>query len=453
MPPFCRFSRVFLAFPGKPSLLGGQERFVTVSFFTLGCKVNQYETQYLAQCFAQKGYQIVEGETAQVLVINSCTVTAMSDKKARQLLHRLRRKNPDSILVLCGCFPQAFPDQAAALDADVITGNTNRTEIPDLVEQARQNKVIKHRPHPLGELFEPMQVQGLARHTRAFLKIQDGCDRYCTYCIIPTARGHSRSKPLDALAREAQLLADQGYREIVLTGIDLTSYGRELGLTLSDAVAAASKPEGICRVRLGSLEPDEISQEEIDALAQCSKLCPQFHLSLQSGCDATLKRMGRRYDSAFYRDLLLRLRAAFPHCSFTTDVMVGFAGETQEEFEQSKAFITKCGFAQIHLFPYSIRPGTPAAKLPQVPDYIKTNRMAEMEQVAQEAWNAFLQAGIGQVQQVLLESTLTPRGRLGHTANYRPVAVPVHQGNRGELVQVQIQEAGNEFCFGRVLEK
>ena len=426
---------------------------MTVSFFTLGCKVNQYETQYLAQCFAKEGYRIVEGETAQVLVINSCTVTAMSDKKARQLLHRLRRKNPDSILVLCGCFPQAFPEQVAALDADVITGNTNRAELPALVKQARQSRVAKHCPHPVGELFEPMQVPGLAHHTRAFLKIQDGCDRYCTYCIIPTARGHSRSKPLKELAQEARLLANQGYREIVLTGIDLTSYGKELGISLADAVAAASEPEGICRVRLGSLEPDEMTEKEIAALAQCSKLCPQFHLSLQSGCDSTLKRMGRRYDSAFYADLLLRLRTAFPGCCFTTDVMVGFAGETEEEFAQSKAFVKQCGFAQIHLFPYSIRPGTPAAKLPQVPDYIKTRRMAEMEQVAQEAWNHFLQSGVGKTQQVLLESTLTPQGRLGHTADYRPVAVALPCPDRGELVQVQIQGAGKEACFGIVLEK
>ena len=442
-----------LLFPASLPVLGGKERFVTVSFFTFGCKVNQYETQYLARCFAKEGYQIVEGETAQVLVINSCTVTGMSDKKARQLLHRLRRKNPDSILVLCGCFPQAFPEQAAALEADVITGNTNRAQLPALVEQARKEKVIRHLPHPVGERFEPMEVHGLARHTRAFLKIQDGCERHCTYCIIPTARGHNRSKPLPALAEEAALLARQGYREIVLTGIDLTSYGRELGLRLSDAVAAASRPEGICRVRLGSLEPDEITDGEIAALAQCPKLCPQFHLSLQSGCDATLKRMGRRYDSAFYAGLLRRLRAAFPGCSFTTDVMVGFAGETEEEFAQSKAFVEQCGFAQIHLFPYSIRPGTPAAKLPQVPDYIKSRRMAQMEQVAQTAWNRFLEAGVGQVQQVLLESTLTPQGRLGHTADYRPVAVALPCPDRGNLVSVQIQGTGKEACFGIVLEK
>ena len=425
---------------------------MTVSFFTLGCKVNQYETQYLAQCFAKEGYQIVQGETAEVLVINSCTVTAMSDKKARQLLHRLRRKNPDSILVLCGCFPQAFPQKAAGLDVDVITGNTNRKELPALVSQARQKKIIRHLPHPAGEGFEPMQVGGLARHTRAFLKIQDGCDRYCTYCIIPTARGHSRSKPIKDLEEEAFLLAEQGYREIVLTGIDLTSYGREFGLSLSDAVAAASKPEGICRVRLGSLEPDEITDSEIQALAACSKLCPQFHLSLQSGCSATLKRMGRRYDSAFYADLLKRLRAAFPGCSFTTDVMVGFAGETEEEFAKSKAFVRQCGFAQIHLFPYSIRPGTPAAKLPQVPDAVKSRRMKEMEQVAQQAWASFLQEGIGTVQQVLLESTLTPMGRLGHTADYRPVVVGFPCPQRGELVPVEILQAEKDACFGRVLE-
>ena len=206
-------------------------------------------------------------------------------------------------------------------------------------------------------------------------------------------------------------------------------------------------------MRLGSLEPDEITDGEIAALAQCPKLCPQFHLSLQSGCDATLKRMGRRYDSAFYAGLLRRLRAAFPGCSFTTDVMVGFAGETEEEFAQSKSFVEQCGFAQIHLFPYSIRPGTPAAKLPQVPDYIKSRRMAQMEQVAQTAWNRFLEAGVGQVQQVLLESTLTPQGRLGHTADYRPVAVALPCPDRGNLVSVQIQGTGKEACFGIVLEK
>ena len=230
MPPFCRFSRVFLVFPGKPSLLGGKERFVTVSFFTLGCKVNQYETQYLANVLHKKAIKLWRERLHRCWSSIPVPSLPCPTKKARQLLHRLRRKNPDSILVLCGCFPQAFPDQAAALDADVITGNTNRTEIPDLVEQARQNKVIKHRPHPLGELFEPMQVQGLARHTRAFFKNPGWLRPVLHLLHYP----HSpRPQPLQTSGRVSpgsQLLADQGYREIVLTGIDLTSYGRELGV-------------------------------------------------------------------------------------------------------------------------------------------------------------------------------------------------------------------------------
>ena len=340
------------------------------SVLTLGCKVNQYESQAMMNSLAEAGYEISSAPAdCDVVVVNSCTVTAMSDRKTRQIIRRARRESPGAVIVLTGCMSQAFPDAAKQLaEADVILGNSNRSSLlPDIQKfLATRNRVFDVIPHH--HSFEPLSVGQYRERTRAFLKIEDGCNRFCSYCIIPYARGRVRSKPLDDLKQELSSLAAHGYREVVLTGINLSAYGQESGLTLCDAVDAACAQEGVERVRLGSLEPERLDAPVIARLKRQEKLCPQFHLSLQSGCDATLRRMNRHYTAEEYRTIVKNLREAFPNAAVTTDIMVGFPGETEEEFAESLAFEREIGFAKVHVFIYSRRSGTAAAAAPrQVP--------------------------------------------------------------------------------------
>ena len=398
------------------------------AFFTLGCKVNQYETDVLKQLFAAAGFDIVDpaDDTADVYVINSCTVTATGDQKSRQALRRFRRKNPGAVLCLTGCFPQAYPDAAQRLpEADIITGTGNRHAILPAVRArlAGGARTVDVLPHQKGQAFEKMRLQGSIARTRAFVKIQDGCARRCAYCIIPTARGPLRSKPLAELTQELLELAGAGYREVVLVGINLSCYGKDLGGTLLDALAAACAVPGIERVRLGSLEPEQLSADTIAALAALPKLCPQFHLSLQSGCDATLARMRRQYRTQDYLQMVQNLRAAFPNCAITTDMMVGFPGEDPAEFAQSLFFAGEIEFAQMHVFAYSARPGTPAAAMcGQLPAEEKRRRSGEMTALAQRSRDAFLRAQLGRPLRVLLE-TPVPGGWEGYSENYTPVRV------------------------------
>ena len=313
-----------------------------VAFYTLGCKVNQYETEVLSARFAAEGFDVVPGHApgCDVYVVGSCTVTAEGDRKTRQAVRRFRRENPGAIVVLTGCYPQAFPAQAAAVqEADIITGARNRAALPQLVRafSLDRQRIVSIPQHEKGEDFESCSAADFGVRTRAFLKIQDGCDNWCSYCIIPAARGPVRSKPMPELQSELLTLARNGYREIVLTGINLSNYGREWGLHLSDAVLAAAATPGVERVRLGSIEPDLLTPQEIYRLAEgCGgKLCPQFHLSLQSGCDATLRRMNRHYDTTQYRAVAEAVRKAFPGAALTTDMMVGFAGETEVDHQES----------------------------------------------------------------------------------------------------------------------
>jgi len=427
------------------------------AFYTLGCKVNQYETSALEQQFAARGFTIVDtAENADVYVLNSCTVTAQGDKKSRQLLRRFRRQNPGAVVVLCGCFPQAFPREAEAIpEADIVVGSTGRSRLAGLVEQRlktrgeRAERLVSILPHHKGEIFEPLRVEGYSARTRAFVKIQDGCERYCAYCIIPTARGPVRSKPLEDLRPELQGLAEAGYREVVLVGINLSSYGTDLGLRLLDAVRLACSVPGIHRVRLGSLEPELLTPEDIGQLARLPKLCPQFHLSLQSGCDETLKRMRRHYNTALYRRIVRDLRGAFPGCAITTDIMVGFPGETGGEFAQSLDFAREIGFARAHVFAYSKRPGTLAAKLEgQIEEPVKASRSKEMIAATDTARRAFLQSQAGTQAEVLLETKL-PDGRWeGHTPNYTPVRVEAPDGQSGRILPVRITGAEQDWCVG-----
>ena len=425
----------------------------SVAFYTLGCKVNQYETQILMEQFYQAGYQVVPcDELADVYVVNSCTVTATSDKKTRQALRRFKRQNPSGVVALTGCFPQAFAQQAQEIpEADVITGAYNRGDLLRAIEAFRTSgeRVVRITPHQRGEAFEPMRAHAFQEHTRAFVKIQDGCERYCAYCIIPTARGPVRSKPLDQLKLELLELARAGYREVVLVGINLSCYGKDLGLHLLDAIALACTTDGIQRVRLGSLEPELLGTQEIQRMSQFERLCPQFHLSLQSGCDATLRRMNRHYDCQEYRRIVSDLRTAFPNAAITTDIMVGFPGESQEEFRQSLDFAREIAFAKVHVFAYSVRPGTRAAGMPdQVDQHEKNLRSHLMAQVTQETRQAFLAQQVGRQELVLFERPVAPGLMEGLTANYTPVVVPGGEEIQGQLLPVNITAVEGDGCRG-----
>lgn len=427
-----------------------------VAFYTLGCKVNQYETTVLAQQFAAAGFDVVEPEEdAEVYVVNSCTVTATGDKKSRQMLRRFRRQNPAAVTCLTGCFPQAFPDVAERIpEADIITGSKNRAGLLAAVQSrlAGGGRIIDIASHGKGEQFEQMQVN-YADRTRAFLKIQDGCDRYCAYCIIPTARGPVRSKTLAALESELTAASAAGFREVVLLGINLSRYGQDLGLRLLDAVRMACGTLGLSRVRLGSLEPELLTPADSAAMAALPNLCPQFHLSLQSGCDSTLQRMRRHYTTTEYLGIVENLRASFPGCAITTDMMVGFPGETEKEFAQSLAFARMVGFAKVHVFVYSARPGTLAAKLPeQVPHTDKARRAKELTVAVEEDRQGFLCAQVGSRATVMVEGQLSLDCWEGYTENYTPALIYSGDDLYRKLCKVRITGVRDQHCLAELEE-
>lgn len=422
------------------------------AFYTLGCKVNQYETQALSEQFRAKGFQIVPPEEeADVYLVNSCTVTGTGDQKSRQAVRRFKRLHPQSIVVLTGCMPQAYPEQAGALtQADIVIGNRDSGKILDAIDEYRLSgrRIFQVIPHERGEAFHGGGISGFQEHTRAFVKIQDGCDRFCSYCIIPTSRGRVRSKPLKELEAELTRLRDAGFLEIVLVGINLSSYGRDLSVSFCDAVELACSIEGILRVRLGSLEPDHLTPEVVERLSKCEKLCPQFHLSLQSGCDETLKRMNRHYTCADYAALCGSLRKSFPDAAITTDVMTGFPGETEAEFAETLAFIQKIGFEKIHVFPYSARPGTRAASMPQLPKAVKEERARRMREASEEMRQIFLAGEIGKRVPVLLEAMDADGFLEGYTPNYTPVRVRAPQALCGTIRAVVINGIDRDGCTG-----
>ncbi len=429
-----------------------------VSFYTLGCKVNQYETEILRSRFLAQGFDVVpDGEEADIYVINSCTVTAFGDKKTRQVLHRMKRMNPDAVIALTGCMPQAFPENAAALtDAHIVMGASNRSFLIDRIREylITGKRIVDIVPHQKDEPFEKMSAQHFTEKTRAFVKIEDGCDRYCSYCIIPKARGPIRSKSLEDLRAELETLVKNGYREIVLVGINLSSYGKGTEVRLIDAVELACSIDGVERVRLGSLEPELLLDEDIRRMAAQEKFCPQFHLSLQSGCDETLRRMNRHYDTAFYENLVEKLRTVFDDCSITTDIMVGFAGETEEEFQKSLEFAQKIGFAKAHVFAYSIRQGTRAASFAgQLSRKEKEARSRKMIEATDRTREAFYRSRIGRIYDVLFEHTVTEEGTEGYTKNYIPVFVPSEEPLTGKILPVRITQISGDHCIGELLEK
>lgn len=428
------------------------------AFQTLGCKVNQYETQAMEEILLSRGHTLApfEGE-ADVYIINSCTVTAVSDKKSRQTVRQARKRAPEAIVALCGCYPQVSPEEAARLDADLIGGSGDRVAFLDLLEKlaADRNKTVAVDDALRRRAFEHLPAGGLEGRTRAMLKVEDGCVNFCTYCIIPYARGPVRSLPLDQAAEEARRLAEQGYRELVLTGIEISSYGRDLPgrPDLTDLVETICWAVPTMRVRLGSLEPRTVTEDFCRRMAALPNLCPHFHLSMQSGCDATLARMKRKYDTARYAQSVDLLRAHLDRPAITTDLIVGFPGETEEEFTQTLAFVERCAFSQMHIFPYSRRQGTPAASMPgQLTTAEKSQRAHRAAETANAIRRSWLTGWLGQTVEVLFEEEKDGFWR-GYTPQYMEVRAKSTQPLHNCLRQVTVTAVGEDQVFGTIKEE
>ena len=391
--------------------------------YTLGCKVNQYETQAMEQLLRQQGHALGSfDEICDGYIINTCTVTAVSDKKSRNVIRRVRKLNPNAVVGVCGCYAQSSPDEIRALDVDVLIGTDGREAfVRHMIDAAETRQKWEHVDDANApRAFELLPAGGLEARTRALLKIEDGCNNFCTYCIIPYARGRVRSMPLDAAVEQAKKLAAEGYREIVINGIEISSWGSEWkdGSRLQQLLLAVCEAVPGVRIRLGSLEPRTIDEDFCRTLAGCKNLCPQFHLSLQSGSDTVLRRMHRKYDTARYLQSVQLLRQYFPGCAVTTDLIVGFPGETEQEFSESLEFLRTCGLAAFHIFPYSRRKGTPAASMPgQILKAEKERRAAAAATVAAELETQYHESMLQTRQQVLFEQ-IEDGLWAGHAMNY-----------------------------------
>ena len=440
--------------PAEPEGLPKEN--MKVAIYTLGCKVNQYETQAMEQSLRSRGHEIVDfSDAADAYVVNTCSVTAVSDQKSRQIIHRAKKQHPEAVVAVCGCYSQTHAEEVGRLEVDLIAGTGDRTGFLDLLEQAVGEKRHIEAIDQSFErrVFEVLPAGGMASRTRAMLKVEDGCVNFCTYCIIPYARGPVRSAPLETAVTQAAQLAAEGYREIVLTGIEISSWGRDLknGKSLIDLLEAICAAVPGVRVRLGSLEPRTITEEFCRRAAALPNLCPQFHLSMQSGCDATLKRMNRKYDTARFYESVELMNRFFDRPAVTTDLITGFPEETEEEFAQTLDFIRRCGFAQMHIFPYSVRPGTPAAKMRQNPKAVKEERAHRAAAVAAEMHRAYLEGCVGRVYPVLFEQPKNGRFS-GHAPNYMEVLADGE--NLHNIVQnVQIIGIDGDALLGELLEE
>lgn len=419
-----------------------------VAFYTLGCKVNHYETQAMEELFRAAGHEVVPFDAlADAYIVNTCTVTAISDKKSRQMLSQAHRRNPDAVLAAVGCYAEVARESVKSLEGvSLVLGTDGRKDIVRYVEQARTEKTVPTLLKPFERrCFEELSAQHDSR-TRAILKVQDGCNSFCSYCIIPFARGALRSRTVESTKQELLRLAENGYREVVLTGIQLSAYGVDLAdkPELSDLITLADGIEGIERVRLGSLEPRVITDRFLDVAADSRTLCRQFHLSLQSGSDTVLSRMNRRYTTAEYRDAVERIRACMPDAAITTDVIAGFVGETEAEHEETKRFLTEIGFARIHVFPYSRRKGTKADAMDgHLVRAVKEARTRDLIAVGEQLEQAFVERQIGKTETVIMEDDGT-----GYTGNYVRVRC---NGVCGETVRVKIIGRDGTVALGQII--
>ena len=428
-----------------------------VAIYTLGCKMNQYESQSMEKMLRERGHEVVEFQSeADAYIINTCSVTAVSDQKSRQVIHRIQRQRPSAVVAVCGCYPQTHVEQARALGVDLVGGTGDRIGFLDLLEEAaREKKYIESIDKSFERrVFEVLPAGGQSRRTRAMLKVEDGCVNFCTYCIIPYARGPVRSATLETAMAQAKQLMEEGYREMVITGIEISSWGKDFknGQTLIDLLEGIAQAAPGVRIRLGSLEPRTVTEDFCRRAAALPDLCPQFHLSLQSGCDETLKRMNRKYDTKRYLESVELLNRYFDRPAITTDLITGFPEETEEEFEKTLAFIKECAFAQMHIFPYSIRPGTPAAKMKQNHKSVKEERARRATAVAAAMHETYLNDCVGAVYPVLFEQE---KGEWfsGHAPNYMEVLVKGGAELHNEVKSVRITHTDGQALYGEIMEE
>ena len=426
-----------------------------VAFYTLGCKVNQYETEAMLELFEKEGYEKAETEDyADVYVINTCTVTHMSDRKSRQYIRRMKKKNPDAIIAVVGCYSQVSPEEILSIDeVNLVMGTNDRKKIVEEVKKIDASRKVSTVDDIMKvKAFEEIEINKTNGKTRAFMKIQDGCDRYCSYCIIPYARGRVRSRDLESIVKEVENLAANGYKEVVLTGIHVASYGKDIKETdikLLDVIKQINDIEGIERIRLSSVEPILFTDEFVEAVSAMDKVCPHYHLSLQSGCDETLKRMKRRYTTEEYKTIVDRLRAAIPNVSITTDVIVGFPGETNEEFDKTYEFLKDIELTHMHIFKYSPRKGTPAATMEnQVDPSTKHERSEKLLQLNEENFKKFGQKMLDKEFNVLFEQKVGDNKFEGLTENYVKVIVESDKDLSEQILKVKIKDVKNEFLEG-----
>ncbi|MCM1114759.1 MAG: tRNA (N(6)-L-threonylcarbamoyladenosine(37)-C(2))-methylthiotransferase MtaB [Clostridium sp.] len=422
------------------------------AFYTLGCKVNQYESEYMSELLKNAGFEIVSpNDEADYYIVNSCTVTATADQKTRQNIRKFKRKHPNSAVILTGCMPQAFPKDAEELaEADIIFSNKNDGDILSLINQynASKKRVVCIDQHKNGDEFRDCSIENFNERIRAFVKIEDGCDRFCSYCIIPKSRGRVRSKSPEALKREIDNLASNGIKEIVLVGINLSAYGKNEDFDIVDAVKICADNPEISRIRLGSLEPDHITDDIIERLASIDKFCPQFHLSLQSGCNRTLRNMNRHYTSEEYRQLCDKLRSSFDDASITTDVMVGFHQESEDDFMDSLNFVKRIAFEKVHVFPYSERQGTAASKRgDDVSKAEKERRASIMIQETDAIRNRYLENLIGKSVEVLFENEVEKNIYQGYTKSYLPIRIKSEENLIGKIITVTVSAFTKDYCI------
>jgi len=438
------------------------DRQKTVAATTLGCKVNFYETEAMLEQFARQGYAVVDfAEVADIYIINTCTVTNLGDKKSRQMIRRANKQNPDAIVIAAGCYAQVAPEEVARIEGvNLIVGTKDRMSVVTLAESfaaaqeaqeeqsAAQKTIVTDVMHE--HVFEPLSVEGMQDRQRVYIKIQEGCDRFCAYCIIPYARGPVRSRPLADVVDEIQRLAANGYKEIVLSGIHVASYGKDLeNMNLLRALAAAHEVAGVERIRMSSVEPTVVTEEFVRAVAEMPKMCDHFHLSLQSGCDRTLKRMNRRYTAAEYCRAAETLRKYMPNVALTTDVIAGFPGETEEDFAESYAFIEALGLTRLHVFPYSAKKGTPAAGFAdQIPKAVKDARVKRLMALSERMHKEFLQSFVGREMPVLFEQVTQNGYCEGHTTNYIQVSAKADACAVNQIVTVRMETMDNEIMQG-----